>query len=110
MPGCGWSRPREWCLPMASGCSESALPSGCEATMRAHPAGAPHGDVTPLTHQLPPPPADLGELDVAIWPLGAHRKGGALQLGGIDVRDLADSFGTPVYVLVEDDVRARCRA
>jgi diaminopimelate decarboxylase len=78
--------------------------------MRAHPAGALHGDVAPLTHQLPPPPADLGELDPAIWPLGTERKGGALQLGGLDVRDLADTFGTPLYVLAEDDVRARCRA
>lgn len=77
--------------------------------MRAHPAGALHGDVAPLTHQLPPPPADLGELDPAIWPLGTERKGGALQLGGLDARDLADKFGTPLYVLVEDDVRARCR-
>jgi len=78
--------------------------------MRAHPAGALHGDVAPLTHQLPPPPPDIGELDGTIWPAGADRRDGALHLGGQDVRDLADTFGTPLYVLVEDDVRSRCRA
>jgi diaminopimelate decarboxylase len=78
--------------------------------MRAHPAGARHGDVAPLTHQLPPPPADLCALDPAIWPLTADRRDGALQVGGLDVRDIASHFGTPTYVLVEDDVRARCRA
>jgi diaminopimelate decarboxylase len=78
--------------------------------VRAHPAGALHGDAAPMTHQLPPPPADLGELDPAIWPLGTDRRGGAVQLGGVDVRDLAGTHGTPLYVLVEDDVRARCRA
>ena len=78
--------------------------------MRAHPAGALHGDVAPLTHQLPPPPADLGALDPAIWPLTAERRDGVLHIGGLDVRGLAATFGTPSYLLVEDDVRARCRA
>ena len=78
--------------------------------MRAHPAGALHGDVAPLTHQLPPPPADLCELDPAIWPATAERRGGSLHVGGLDVRDIATTFGTPCYVLVEDDVRSRCRA
>ena len=78
--------------------------------MRAHPAGALHGDVAPLSHPLPPPPEDLGELEPQIWPIGAVRRDGALVLGGVDVRDLADRHGTPAYVLVEDDVRERCRA
>ena len=78
--------------------------------MRAHPAGALHGDVAPLSHQLAPPPADLAELDATIWPLGAERRDGVLVVGGADVRDLAASYGTPLYLLVEDDVRARCRA
>jgi diaminopimelate decarboxylase len=78
--------------------------------MRAHPAGALHGDVTPLSSQLPPPPADLSELDPQIWPIGTERREGVLFLGGVDVRDLAADHGTPAYILVEDDVRARCRA
>ena len=32
-----------------------------------------------------------------------------LTLGGMDVRDLAAEFGTPLYVCDEEDVRSRCR-
>jgi len=32
-----------------------------------------------------------------------------LTLGGVDVRDLAEEFGTPVFVADEEDVRSRCR-
>jgi diaminopimelate decarboxylase len=32
-----------------------------------------------------------------------------LTLGGVDVRDLAADFGTPLYVCDEEDVRSRCR-
>jgi diaminopimelate decarboxylase len=69
-----------------------------------------HGDVTPAPHQLGPAPADLGDLDPGIWPIGTERIDGVLQLGGWDVRDLVTLYGSPMYVLVEDDVRARCRA
>jgi diaminopimelate decarboxylase len=69
-----------------------------------------HGDVAPLSHTMPPAPADLGLLDPRIWPLGAERVDGVLHLGGADVRDLAGEHGTPAFVLVEDDFRSRCRA
>jgi diaminopimelate decarboxylase len=78
--------------------------------VRAHPAGARHGDVAPLTQQVAPAPADLAYLDRAIWPIGTERRGGAVVLGGVDVRDIAEQHGTPVYALVESDVRARCRS
>jgi diaminopimelate decarboxylase len=68
-----------------------------------------HGDVTPAPHPLRPPPADLGALDPAIWPIGATRRCGALQLAGIDARDLVRRHGSPSYIVVEDDFRARCR-
>ncbi|GAA2525375.1 diaminopimelate decarboxylase [Rarobacter incanus] len=46
-----------------------------------------------------------------VWPrettLG---DGGALHLGGQDVRDLAQNFGTPLFVVNEDDFRARARS
>ncbi len=74
----------------------------------AHPAGPRHADVLPPDHP-PAPPADLNLLDPAVWPRGAHRAGGVLQLGGADVRDLAAEFGTPVFVLDEADFRGRCR-
>ncbi|HWB67436.1 MAG TPA: diaminopimelate decarboxylase [Mycobacteriales bacterium] len=79
--------------------------------MRAHPAGALHGDTSPVqpVQHPAPPPADLGRLDPAIWPIGTSRVDGVMQLGGCDVRDLATAYGTPAYLLVEDDVRERCR-
>jgi diaminopimelate decarboxylase len=35
---------------------------------------------------------------------------GELVLGGCKVTDLADEYGTPVYILDEDTLRARCRS
>jgi len=74
----------------------------------AHPAGPRHADVLPAGHP-PAPPADLNALDPAIWPRGARRSGGVLTLAGADVRDLAEEFGTPLFVLDEEDFRSRCR-
>ena len=74
----------------------------------AHPAGPRHGDVLPADHP-PAAPEDLNELHEDIWPRGARRSGGVLTLGGVDVRDLAAEFGTPLYVCDEQDVRSRCR-
>src|SRR4051794_17406570 len=46
-----------------------------------------------------------------VWPLGTrldeHR---VLQLGGCDALELAREFGTPAFVVVEDDLRTRARA
>ncbi len=51
------------------------------------------------------------DLDPAVWPGGAQRSAdGVVQIGGVDVRDLAAEFGTPAYILDEDDFRARCRS
>src|SRR5664280_703246 len=48
-------------------------------------------------------------LDPTVWPRTADRVGGVLAIGGVDVRDLALEYGTPAYVLDEDDFRERCR-
>jgi diaminopimelate decarboxylase len=56
-----------------------------------------------------PPAEDLNALSPAVWPRGAGREQGVMTIGGIDVRDLATEFGTPLYVHDEDDFRARCR-
>ncbi|HUA28963.1 MAG TPA: diaminopimelate decarboxylase [Streptosporangiaceae bacterium] len=74
----------------------------------AHPAGPRHAEVLPPDHP-PPPPRDLNALDPAIWPRTAHREDGAIVLGGVDVRDLAAQFGTPVFACDEEDFRSRCR-
>ncbi|HEV7654558.1 MAG TPA: diaminopimelate decarboxylase [Mycobacteriales bacterium] len=56
------------------------------------------------------PPADPAALATTVWPSTATRAdGGALTVGGVDVRDLATEYGTPAYVLDEADFRSRCR-
>jgi diaminopimelate decarboxylase len=46
-----------------------------------------------------------------VFPLGSQlNERGRLILGGCDTVELAREFGTPAYVVVEDDLRARARA
>ena len=73
----------------------------------AHPAGPRYADVLPADHP-PSPPADLNELSPAIWPRSARRDGGVLTVGGIDVRELAGTYGTPLLLCDEADFRSRC--
>src|SRR2546423_15188338 len=41
---------------------------------------------------------------------GRLNERGRLEVGGCDAIELAREFGTPAYVVAEDDVRARARA
>ncbi|SES16613.1 diaminopimelate decarboxylase [Streptomyces qinglanensis] len=76
----------------------------------AHPAGPRHADVLPEGHYTAPP-ADLNSLDPRVWAQTVERTPeGAVAVGGLDVRRLAEEFGTPAYVMDETDFRARCRA
>ncbi|WP_431981998.1 diaminopimelate decarboxylase [Streptomyces qinglanensis] len=76
----------------------------------AHPAGPRHADVLPEGHYTAPP-ADLNSLDPRVWAQTVERtQEGAVAVGGLDVRRLAEEFGTPAYVMDETDFRARCRA
>jgi diaminopimelate decarboxylase len=46
-----------------------------------------------------------------MWPQGAHRNAdGSLVVGGVDIRDAVSQYGSPVFLIDEDDVRARARA
>jgi diaminopimelate decarboxylase len=46
-----------------------------------------------------------------VYPRGSRvNERGHLELGGCDAVELAREFGTPVYVVVEDDLRGRARA
>ncbi len=55
-------------------------------------------------------PAEANELVASVWPSSAHRvEDGSVEVGGVSVFDLRDRFGTPLYVLDEDDVRAHAR-
>ena len=65
----------------------------------------------PRLSEVPPQPTDVNVLDAAIWPASAHRDGrGELHVGGISVSDLVAQFGSPLYVVDENDVRTRARA
>lgn len=45
-----------------------------------------------------------------VWPLGTTLDAdGVLQLGGVDARELARTYGTPAYIVAEDDLRTRAR-
>ena len=79
--------------------------------MRAHPAGPMHAGISQPPESagpVPGTPEDLDLLAPAVWPRNAGRGGdGALRVAGTDVRDLAERYGTPLFVLDEDDFRSR---
>ena len=78
--------------------------------MRAHEAGALHGDIGNRGPAWLRPPVDVNALVPQLWPRHVARgPSGALTVAGLDVRDLAAEFGTAAYVLDEDDLRGRCR-
>ena len=57
------------------------------------------------------PPMATTQTSVShVWPLGTTLDAdGVLQLGGCDARELAKRFGTPAYIVVENDLRTRAR-
>jgi diaminopimelate decarboxylase len=78
--------------------------------MRAHEAGALHGDLGSRGPAWLRTPSDVNALVPQLWPRTVTRaQAGDLTVGGMSVRDLAAQYGTPAYVLDEDDLRVRCR-
>jgi diaminopimelate decarboxylase len=57
-----------------------------------------------------PYPTDVNALLPVMWPQDVTRTDGALSVDGIDVADLKERFGTPLFVMSEGDFRARARA
>lgn len=46
------------------------------------------------------PPQDVNALDVALWPdTTAREDDGAVRIGGVSVLELAEQYGTPLYVI-----------
>jgi len=78
---------------------------------RAHEAGAIHGDFGyrgPAWLRVPP---DVNALMRPLWPQTVHKgPDGVLEVGGRSVTELAAEFGTPAFLLDEEDFRARARA
>jgi diaminopimelate decarboxylase len=82
--------------------------------MGAHEAGELHspgyGGVATVPAWLKPPD-DLNALMPQLWATTVLRAGsGALEVGGVDVREIAENQGTPAYVLDEVDFRSRAMA
>jgi diaminopimelate decarboxylase len=79
--------------------------------MNVHPAGPLHAGITVPPETAGPRPVDaagLDELAASVWPRNAARgEGGALEIAGVDVRDLAERYGTPLFVIDEADFRSR---
>jgi diaminopimelate decarboxylase len=85
--------------------------------VRAHPAGPRHADVLARSCAAGPCPtgsadvvrAELHALHPAVWPRGARRgDDGVVRLAGVAVGELAETYGTPLFVVDEADFRARC--
>ncbi|PDP84850.1 diaminopimelate decarboxylase [Glycomyces fuscus] len=74
----------------------------------AHPAGSRHAEILPEDNP-PMPPEDLNTLDPRVWPATARRADGELTVGGVGVRELAATHGTPLFVMDEEDFRGRAR-
>jgi len=79
--------------------------------MRAHEAGALHAEGYGGPPLYLPYPEDVNALLPQLWARTVHRgEDCALRVGGLDVRSIAAEFGTPAYVLDEEDFRSRARA
>ena len=86
--------------------------------MRAHPAGPRHGDMVSAlgAPSAPLDSASMHELATSVWSQNVTRAAGdnlsqqAVVVAGLDVRDIAEQFGTPLYVLDEGDFRSRAAA
>ena len=80
--------------------------------MTAHPAGPRHAEIphAPNLPERPNDPARMIELPANVWPRNASRgEDGVVRLAGVSVTELAERFGTPLFVVDEDDFRSRCR-
>ncbi|MEU2360745.1 diaminopimelate decarboxylase [Streptomyces noursei] len=88
--------------------THTTLPRTTE-TPRPPRTAPPAPDATAL-HPAPSPSPGGGPDELAIWPASTlPLPEDDLSIGGVALTELADRFGTPAYVLDEDEVRRRCR-
>jgi len=80
--------------------------------MCAHPAGPRHAEVYPHADRSGFPPSSSAELDrlhPKVWPRNIFRTpDGVVRIAGVDVRYLAQTYGTPLFVVDEADFKSRC--
>ena len=80
--------------------------------MNVHPAGPRHAEETRHAESplRPQSPEELLRLAPNVWPRNTTRDGtGAAVIGGVAVTQLAQEYGTPLFVIDEDDFRSRCQ-
>jgi diaminopimelate decarboxylase len=80
--------------------------------VNVHPAGPRHAEETRQAASPPRPqsPEELLRLAPNVWPRDTTRdETGAAVVGGVPVTRLAQAYGTPLFVIDEDDFRSRCR-
>ena len=78
--------------------------------MRAHEAGWAHAEGARGPSWLRMP-SDVNALVPLLWSSTARKnEDGALEVGGVDMRELVAEHGSPAYVLDEADFRSRARA
>ena len=80
--------------------------------MSAHPAGPRHAEeLRPVTGPpRPQSPDELLRLAPNVWPRNLVRTDdGVVKVAGIPLTELAAEYGTPLFVMDEDDFRSRCR-
>lgn len=80
--------------------------------MNAHPAGPRHAEE--IHHggapQQPQTAAETLSLAPKVWPRNLVRNAdGEVSIAGVTVTELAAEYGTPLFVIDEDDFRGRCR-
>ena len=78
--------------------------------MRSHEAGALHGQAGERGPAWLRVPEDADALVPHLWSAGVSKVDGVLTVAGESAPELAAEFGTPLYVVDEDDFRARARA
>jgi len=79
--------------------------------VRAHEAGWAHAEGNHRGPAWLRQPADVNALVPLLWSATARKNAdGALEVGGVDLRDLVAEHGSPAYVLDEADFRGRARA
>jgi diaminopimelate decarboxylase len=80
--------------------------------VNVHPAGPRHAEETrPAQSPLrPQSPEELLRLAPNVWPRSTVRdESGVARIAGVSVTDLAQQYGTPLFVIDEDDFRFRCQ-
>ena len=78
--------------------------------MRSHEAGALHGQAGDRHPSWLRAPDNVNELVPHLWAANVSKVDGVLTVAGESATDLAAEFGTPAYIVDEEDFRRRARA